>query len=229
MRARILGIILAAVLAVGGAVVLTGYVASADSRAIATTKPVAVYAVKRTIPAGTAADAILPYLEVKQMPQVAAVPGRVEDLGALKGLLTNSVIQPGEQLLKARFSTAAAIEAASGPRLPEGTQAVTVQLPLEQAVGGDLKAGDVVGVVIALKQSAKESLNKIVVLDVTPGQTLVSKDSQEQQTNVSTVRVTLALKDGEVADVVTGQNFGKVWLAKQSKPVGATTTAGADS
>src|SRR4051794_9982814 len=216
MRARILGIILAAVLAVGGAVVLTGYVTSADSRAIASTKPLAVYVVKRAIPAHLAGTAVLAYLEVKQVPQVAAVPGRVEDIGSLKGLQTNSVIEPGEQLLSARFSTAAEIAAQSGTQLPPGMQAVTVQLPLEQAVGGDVKAGDLVGVVIAIKESVKERLNQITILDVTPGETLVSKGAPAQS-NVNTVRVTLALKDNQVVDVVGGQNLGKVWLAKQTK------------
>src|SRR4051812_23049957 len=104
MRTRIIGIVLAVVLALAGAVVLTAYVNGADSRALAGTRTVHVYIVKAQIPLDTPASALQPYLQAKDIPAVAAVQGRVLSLSSLSGLATNSAIEPGEQLLQARFS-----------------------------------------------------------------------------------------------------------------------------
>lgn len=224
MKTRILGIVLTAVLALGGAVLLTGYVRSADARALAGAQPVHAYIAARAIPKGTAADAIQAYLQVKDVPAAAAVTGRVTNLAQLDGLTTNSPIEAGEQLLRARFSSPAAVAAQSATPLPDGLQAVTVKLPLEQAVGGSLTAGDLVGVVITDGGSvndalAKQSLRKVLVLDVKDGATLAKSDTTSTTAGAQAPDVqlvTLALSGQDATKLVWGQKWGVVWLSRET-------------
>lgn len=214
MRTRIIGIVLAVVLALGGAVVLTAYVNGADSRALAGTRTVHVYIVKSQIPADTPASALQPYLQAKDIPAVAAVQGRVLSLASLDGLSSNSAIEPGEQLLLARFSKPKQVTGDAA--LPAGTQAVTVKLPLEQAVGGALRAGDHVSVVIAGDQKAQQKLHNVQVLGVQQGDTTGVKNGNAATAPVNVEMVTLALKGDAVTALVWGQKFGAVWLSKET-------------
>src|SRR4051794_7735652 len=148
-RTRILGIVLAVVLALGGAVALTGYVGTADARALAGTKLVPAYVAKTVIPTHTSGGDVAQYLAVKQIPAVAALSGRVTSLDELKGLESNASIEPGEQLVAARWSAPPKKAAAAQFAMAADMEAVTVALPVQQAVGGQLQAGDTVGVIIA--------------------------------------------------------------------------------
>jgi pilus assembly protein CpaB len=186
----------------------------ADSRALAGTRTVHVYIVKAQIPSDTPASALQPYLQAKDIPAVAAVQGRVLSLSSLEGLATNSAIEPGEQLLQARFSKPK--QSTADAALPAGTQAVTVKLPLEQAVGGSLLAGDHVSVVIAGEQKAQQKLHNVQVLSVQPGDTTVPKTAGGTTAPVNVEMVTLALKGDAVTALVWGQKFGAIWLSKET-------------
>jgi pilus assembly protein CpaB len=225
MRTRILGIALAVVLALGGGVLLTGYVSNADARALAGARPVRVYVVVKEVPAKTPASRIAPYLSVKEIPAAAAVPGRVSTLTDLTGLSTAVALEPGEQLLRSRWVSPAAARAATAPTMRADMEAITVALPLEQAVGGDLHAGDLVGVAIASHDDsnqldlAKVKLNRVPVLAVQQGTQLAQKGSAAGP--VSTVMVTLAVEGDAATDIVWGQKWGTVWLLKQSRTTDA--------
>jgi Flp pilus assembly protein CpaB len=233
-KTRIIGIILALVLAIGGGVVLTAYVSSADSRALAGTKLVSAYVAKQTIPAATPGENVQQYLAVKQIPAVAALPGLVTDLASLKGLKANATIEPGEQLISARWSRTAAQTSSSTFQMRPDMEAITVALPIEQALGGQLKVGDTVGVVIAASQNgglANQKLHNVVVLKVQPGSTLSTSSSSNGQASVDKELVTLAVETNGAAQLVWGQRFGTVWLTLEQGTTDhsgdPTATAGA--
>jgi Flp pilus assembly protein CpaB len=236
-RTRIIGIALALVLALGGAVVLTGYVSTADSRALAGTKLVPAYVAKQTIPAATAGEDVQRYLAVKQIPAVAALPGLVTDLASLKGLKSTATIEQGEQLIAARWSKTAAATSSSTFQMRPDMEAVTVALPVEQAVGGQLKAGDTVGVVIASDKTtlATQKLHNVAVLKVQPGDTMsASTSASGSSSGAATVdkeMVTLAVETDGAAQLVWGQHFGTVWLTLEQATTDhsgdPTATAGA--
>ncbi|MFD1719932.1 Flp pilus assembly protein CpaB [Amnibacterium endophyticum] len=221
MRTRIIGIVLTAVLALGGALALTGWVRGADARALAGAEPVRAYVAARAVPKGTEGAAVRAFLEVREIPAAAAVEGRVTDLARLDGLVTNSRIEAGEQVLQARFSDPAAAKA-KAEQLPKGTQAVTVKLPIEQAVGGTLKAGDRVGVVItdgeALADAvAQQRLHDVPVLAVQAGAEVApsgGKPADQQPADVQLI--TLALDGQDVTTLVWGQKWGTVWLSRET-------------
>lgn len=234
MKTRIIGAVLAVVLALVGAVVLTGWVNSAESRAMAGAQLERAYVVNRTIPENTPGEKVQQYLTVKNLPEVALVPGRVKNLDQLRGLLTTTAIQPGEQLLTARFVDPKKQAAVSAATLPADKQALTIALPIEQAVGGTLKAGDTVGVVVASDDEANkvhlatQKLHNVQVLSVESGTALSSNGSAkapaQNATAVEAQMVTLAVDTDAATQVVWGQKFGTIWLTLEQK----TTSRGSN-
>jgi pilus assembly protein CpaB len=221
---RILGIVLAVVLALFGGIALTGYVSGADARALAGTRTVDVYVAKTTIPVRTSGDAVAPYLEVKHIPAVAAVAGRVTTLSQLHGLKANSAIEAGEQLIAARWSSAAKVATGTPMGMAKDMEAVTISLPAQQALGGQIKAGDTVGVILLTKTSgssdssgssstssgtARQKLHNVKVLRVGGG---AAGSSGSAPSSDGTVSVTLALEVDPATQVVWTQANGTVWL-----------------
>jgi Flp pilus assembly protein CpaB len=236
MKTRLIGAILAIVLAVVGTVVLTGYVNSADVRAAAGSELVEVYLVAEEIPAGTESSAITDLITAKQIPALAAVPGRVTKLSDLKGLVADTALMPGEQLLKSRWVTPAKRAASGDVALPEGMQAVSIALPVERVVGGTIKPGDTVGVVISagvtLDDSAPEAritrqvFHKVLVTAVRGGTSTPPADGADAAVEVfDTVMVTLARPTADIQKLVWGKEFGTVWLTIEPENADETGSA----
>lgn len=226
MKTRLIGAILAIVLALSGTVVLTGYVKGADARAAAGAELVPVYLITTEIPAGTAAEQVQKYLSEKKIQASAVVPGRVTKLSALAGKVADVDLKRGEQLIASRWVDPATRAAAGNVPLPTGMQAVTVALRVEQVVGGAVKPGDTVGVVISTDKApassdnpfTTQSLHKVLVTGVQEGETVASAESADAPAEpASTIMVTLALTTPNVEKVVWGQEWGSVWLTLEPK------------
>jgi len=225
MKTRLVGAIIAIVLAVAGTVVLTGYVRGADARAFAGAELVSVYVVSAPISAGTAAADAEKVIVAKRVPKAAAAADRVTQLAELKGKVADVALLPGEQLLKARWVLPGERAARGDVPLPDGMQAVTIALPVEHVVGGAVTAGDTVGVVISATAKGadgtdvsitKEVHHKVLVLAVVPGtSTQPSSKSDSPAEPVDTLMVTLALATPALEKLVWGQEFGSVWLTAE--------------
>ena len=158
MRRRFLAAVAALVLLVAGTAVLLAYVHGADARALAGTRTVDVLVVDQPIPAGTAGSDIAGMVSTEVVPAKVALPGRVTDLAALTGRVATVDLQPGEQLLAARFAAPLRPAGARAPSpCPPGLQEVSVLLEPQRAVGGRLAAGDTVGVVVSLKPDQRRT------------------------------------------------------------------------
>lgn len=212
MKIRIIGIAIAVVLAVAGGAVLAVYVGGADTRALAGTRPVKVYVATTEIPSRTSGADVSRYLAIRSVPGSAAVPGRVENLADVADQVTNAAIEPGEQLLSGRFSAPEKLAAPGTALVPAGTQAVTLKLPLQQALGGTLKTGDRVGVVVVSKAGTTQPLKDVLVVSVQQGVTTAATASATASAPVDTELVTLALSGTGLTTVVEGQQNGTVWL-----------------
>ena len=236
MKTRLIGAILAIVLAVAGTVVLTGYVRGADARATNGAEMVSVYVVTEEIPAGTAAEEIGELIAEKKMPAVAAVPGRVTKLSALAGRVADTTLQPGEQLLTSRWVNSAELAARGDVKVPDGMQSVTIALPVEHVVGGTITAGDTVGVVITASMKpaggaeeqpvSKQVFHKVLVTAVQEGTTTSPAKGQDgadaASEPVSSFMVTLARNTLDIEKLVWGQTFGAVWLTLETKEADET-------
>ncbi|MDQ1608014.1 MAG: pilus assembly protein CpaB [Microbacteriaceae bacterium] len=244
MKTRLIGALLAIVLAAGGAIVLVGYVRAADVRAANGAELVSAYVVTKVIPAGTPAAQIEKSIEVKQIPASAAVPGRITRLSVIAGRVSDVALKPGEQLLASRWVTKTKRAANGDVSLPDGMQSVTIALPVERAVGGTVKAGDTVGILIAAKVKlagspeevaySKQEFHKVLVLAVQQGAVVTPKttsDSQASKDPVSVLMVTVARPTPDVEKLIWGQLNGTVWLtsepAKADESGSATVTGSA--
>ena len=229
MKTRLIGAILAIVLALAGTVVLTAYVRSADARASAGAEMVTVYVVAEEIPAGTAAEDIQKLIAERQIPTLAAASGRVTDLAGLSGRVADVALMPGEQLLESRWVDPASRSARGDVPVPDGMQSVTIALPVEHVVGGTVRAGDTVGIVIsatlqdsaggAEKSVSKQVFHKVLVTAVQEGTTTRPNqdDSEVPSEPVSAVMVTLAAMTPDIEKIVWGQEFGSVWLTVEAE------------
>ncbi|HEU5223877.1 MAG TPA: RcpC/CpaB family pilus assembly protein [Candidatus Lumbricidophila sp.] len=209
---RVIGAIVALVLTIGGAIALSIYVGSAESRAQNGAKIQQVYVVADAmIPRGTSAESITDKIKIVEIPAIAVQPNHVTDLKKLVGKVTNADLLPGEQLLTGRFASPGDLDQAIAFPVPKGLSEVTITLPVERAVGGVIKPGDYLGVVAttslpsaeATLPMTKSTLHQLLVTRVALGSTYAppsdakadSKDSttKEAQPEISTIMITVAV------------------------------------
>lgn len=136
MNRRVVAVLVAVLLAIGGAALVINYAKNADARAVADNQPTKVYVAKQTIPAGTTLkDAQRKDLIAETNVAAVAVPvGALKDIGPdNNSLLALSDVQAGEFLMAARFGTTPIGEKAI--EVPPGMLAVSVQLSDPARVG----------------------------------------------------------------------------------------------
>jgi pilus assembly protein CpaB len=152
MNRRILAVVVALVLALGGGALVISYARNADARAIASESPTLIWVTQQPVPAGTTLkDAQRTGLISQTSVAAKAVPaGALQDLNAdNNALLAVSDIGPGEVLLNARFgSQPVGVKAIV---VPSGMLAVSVALSDPARVGKFVTPGSH----IALYQSYK--------------------------------------------------------------------------
>lgn len=152
MNRRILAIIVALALALGGGLLVVTYARNADARAIAAESPAPVWVAQQPIPAGTTLkDAQRSGLIAQTSVSAKAVPaGALQEINAdNNALLATSDIQAGEYLLAARFGNTPA--GTKAIEVPSGMLAVSLSLSDPARVGKFVTPGSH----IALYQSYK--------------------------------------------------------------------------
>jgi pilus assembly protein CpaB len=237
MRRRLLAAAAALVLAAAGGTVLLAYARGADARAMAGLRTQTVLVAAGRIPAGTPATDLGTRVHSQVLPATAVVPGAVSSLAALGSQVTTTELEPGEQLLAARFGAASSLLAPGTVAVPAGDEEISVQLDPERAVCGRLAAGDHIGVFVSqtLPDGTVQThavLHHVLVTQVqgavvagapAPGaasgtQTAAASSGSSSSGGSSdassgTVLVTLALTAQDAEAVVFGQEHGKVWLS----------------
>jgi pilus assembly protein CpaB len=231
---RLLAAFAALLLLVVGSVVLLAYVHGADARALAGARPVEVLVADQRIPEGTSGDALEGMVRTETVPARTALPGRVVTLSSLSGRVATVDLQPGEQLLFARFTRPGDLQAPGTVTVPAGLQEVSVLLEPQRAVGGRLAAGDKVGVVVSLKLQDGTSathavLHGVLVTQVqgapAPVDPAAQGDPETQSSGTpapsSSLMITLAVNAAQAEAVVFGVEHGTLWLSLE--PKGAQT------
>lgn len=219
---RIIAIISAAALAVVGSLLLWNYVRAADERALAGVELQEVLVVAELIPANTAAENAANFVAVQKLPAIAVVPGALSDLAAVKGQVTTVDLEPGEQLLPSRFVDPASLEKPTRIDVPEGFQEVTIQLEAQRVLGGTLRAGDRVGIILSatVEDTAADTSADVTsnVLD----QVLVTRVALTEQTTTEggerapqSLYVTFAVNTPQAETIVFGMEHANVWLTLQ--------------
>ena len=147
MKRRVLGIVLALILATVGTLALVAYVKSAKKDASKNEEQVKVYVVTKDIRLGATVSEIKQQITLTDVPKRLEVTGAVTDLTQLKDTLVAGVrLEAGEQLLSSRLVDPLTLVRVA---VPNGLQEMTVALSPERAVGAALSPGDTVGIVIS--------------------------------------------------------------------------------
>jgi len=237
VKTRLLGGIAALVVAIIGTVMLLIYVQGADRRALANTETEEVYLVQKEIPAGTTADKFGDSVIKKAIPKSAIAADSVKNLGDLGNKVTSIEFMPGEQVLASRMVDPGSQVGRGRVEVPTGLQEVTVKLDIERVVGGNLQAGDTVGVLLSFKPKddslpymTQLSLHKVLVTAVQDGSgSIADPAGQTEQASTGggalnanknsstqgTYLVTLARPASDVEKIVFAVEFGAVYLTKE--------------
>jgi pilus assembly protein CpaB len=230
VRRRLIAALAALVLAATGTVVLLAYVRGADARALAGTRTVDVLVVDRPVPAGTPAEELAELVRTERLPAKAAVPGVVTDLEELAGRVATVDLQPGEQLLAARFAAPEDLSVPGTVPAPEGAAELSLLLEPQRAVGGRLAAGDTVGVHVSLEGATHVLLHRVLVTQV-QGAPVAVTDGEGTDTASSggaapsaSLMVTLGLRPEAAEAVVFGMEHGTVWLSLEPEGVDTNGT-----
>jgi Flp pilus assembly protein CpaB len=227
MRIRIIGAVVALLLAVVGGFVLYLYVRGADQRAQAGAELVEVYVVTEAIPAGSSAATVAERVEIDELPALAVLDDRVTALSQIDGLVASVELLPGEQLIHARFIDPQSLGARGDIPVPDGLQEVTVALPVQRVVGGAIVPGSEVGIVISANQpnaTTQFVFNRVLVTRVQGGTSYVPASDEEDASPVSEIMVTFALSAADVEKVVWAAELQEegstgIWLTLQPEEV----------
>jgi len=237
MKTRIIGAIVALILAAIGAVLLIGYVRGADARAAEGAELTEVYIVQETIAKGTPGDSVGDLVKRDTMPKRNVPEDSVTDLDELAGLVADAEILPGEQLLLGRFIDPADLAARGDVAIPEGMQLVSFTLPADRVVGGQVRAGDKIGLVGTVDPDevgdTEDVINPVtsfafhdVLVTNVQGAVLANTNDnadqqQEQQGSGDAIMLTIALSAHDVERWVwftegEAGGYANMWLTLQN-------------
>ncbi|MGJ6981267.1 Flp pilus assembly protein CpaB [Aestuariimicrobium soli] len=215
MKRRVVAAILASVLALAGVAMIALYVRNADARAMRKLDPVEVFVVTQEIPKGQAVE-LGTNIDVARLPRVAVAPGVVTNLATLNGLVADTTLHPGEQLFSSRFTTPEALTN-DEVTVPEELVQITIKLAPERLLGGELKAGNTVGVDLSWVDTNSVHytypfVHKILVTRVADAETQPSTDESAPPQAPGTKYVTLAVSNTQADRIIWAAEHGTVWL-----------------
>lgn len=165
MKRRLIAGAVAVVLAAAGTVLVLSYVRGADARAMSGLDTVHVLVADSPIPAGTPGADLRNLVVSRELPANAVLPNGITGLDELAGDQALVALEPGEQLLASKFGP----PVTAGPEqlvIPPEFQQVTILLGFKQALGGQIKAGDTVGVFLSYTDASGVSKSHLAAQKV---------------------------------------------------------------
>lgn len=248
MKTRIIGAIVALILTVVGAFFLITYVRGADARAQEGAELADVYVVAREIPSGTAGESVGDFVELDTAPKRNIPEGAVTGLSELDGLVADGKVLVGEQLLQAQFVDPAVKSSRGDVDVPVGMQEVSFALPVQRMVGGAIRPGSKIGLVVTKYEVGADikdgtplfvpesqfSFNSVLVTNAQIGENVSDGDSSDKdKTSGDTILLTVALGTHDAERLVWAMegyeqkgeyiSYVGVWATLQNE---ATETSG---
>ncbi len=228
MKTRLLGGVVALVLAIVGAVLLSSYVQASDARAQAGMEPVNIFVVQQPVSSGTSVGELKDSVKVQSVPESAVADGAVTSLADHAGTVAAVDLVPGEQLLASRLVDPKSLASPNRVDVPKGLSEVSLVLPPERVIGGDLNAGDTVGVYISYSsgvapgtsenQATKLQFHKVLVTKIGTGDATAREgtESSAPASPGAAIMVTLAQSGADASKTVHGIEFGRIYLSKEN-------------
>jgi pilus assembly protein CpaB len=238
MNRRILAVLIAVLLAIGGGALVVLYAKNADARAIENQKPEKVYVAQKLVPAGTSLkDAERSELIAQTSVAAAALPaGALQEITRENNsLLALTDVQPGEFLMTARFGTTPV--GTKAIQVPSGMLAVSVQLSDPARVGSFVTPGSRIAIYAtvptpqgaatsggAAAQSTKTTvvlLSDVLVIGM--GDTALAAPAKTgdatQQQNAPSFLVTVAVTPEQAARLIHGISGDALYAALRGSDV----------
>lgn len=236
-RRRLLSIVAAVLLTAFGTVVLVAYVNSAENRARQDMELVAVLVVNERIPQGTPAREITPeQARREEWPSYTRAENAVERLDALGNRVAATDLMPGEQLLTSDFMPPERTPQTGGQRTDETKQVITIALERQRAAGGNISAGQEVGVIMSFDGAASSDEEEAPAEGAEPRTRLVlapimvsAVEGATPQTGAdpgTPVMVSLEVDASQSERIAFAAEFGRIWLTLQNE--GTSNAGGQD-
>ena len=155
---RTVAIIAAVVLALVATAAITMYIRGIEAQAFDDAEMVEVFVAQEEIPAGISASAASEAgtIDRADRPRVSVPDGAVASLEDIAGLVSADPILPGEVLVRGRWVDPADARA-TGLEIPEGHEAVSVQVGIPPGVAGFIQSGDQVSLIATLAGPGSEA------------------------------------------------------------------------
>lgn len=151
MNRRLIGLVVAVLLAAIATVLIVNYVQTADERAREAEELTEVFVAQEDIPAGMTADeAITQGLITRdEIPSRSVPNGAIGALSQIEGDVATVDVVEGEVIVSQRFGTTVA-ETGGRFQVPDGMQAVSVQVSVVPGVAGFVEPDDTVSILATL-------------------------------------------------------------------------------
>jgi pilus assembly protein CpaB len=219
MRTRLIGGLLAVVLAVVGALLTFLYAEGADARAMRDLEPVQVLVVTEDVPAAIPVEDLADFVAVESRPAAAVPAGALADLDSSAGLVTSTALLEGEVLLPGRLVAPETLDVPGTVPVPDGLQEVTFALDPQRVVGGRIVAGDTVGVFTSFESEndtdaaiTQRVFHRTLVTGV---QRAPDQPTEDGVAPSEGLMVTLAVADVDAARIIYSVEFGRLWLTRE--------------
>lgn len=158
------------------------YVDRIEDQVRADQELVEVYVASSGIPEGTRAETAISQglIETDELPQVNRPAGAITALEQISGLAAASDILPGEVILQGRFADPAS--SAVDFEVPEGLQAISLEVEVPPGVAGYLQPGDNISVIahIAAPAAANQVIGPDGTLQPAPETTEGAEETRAQ-------------------------------------------------
>ncbi len=238
-RRKLIGVIASVAVALVGTLVIIRSSKSNSPTPVALAEPaVKVLKVVKPVPKGTPADKLGDAVQEVNVPASQKSAGAAESLADLTGLVVSTDLVPDEQVMKARFVTAAEQQRAEVAN-SGGSGLMGVWLSLEplRALGGRVQPGDQVAVVASFVNVPSNGgntegavpatailLHKVPVLEVVGGVVPVAAptDGSAAPATVAPVApllIKLGVTAGEAERLIYAMNNGSLWLTSEANDV----------
>lgn len=209
-------LLVAGLLAALATAALISYVRGIEDRAFDGARTVGVFVAKAPIPAGTSGDEVASRGLVgrEAVPVKVRVDGAIGSLREIRGKVAVVNVLPGEQLIGARFVTPG--RASGVLPIPQGRQAMSVEVGVPPGVAGFMQPGNRVSVIAKVavggESRAQFLLQDVPVLAVGRRVVAAAQGEDDQVAQTDRALITLAVRPADAEKLAFALFEGEIYF-----------------
>jgi len=218
MARRKILLVLAAVVAAFGTLLVFLYVQSADSRAREKLDTVDVLVASQNIEAGETVEEASGKFELRAVPQEQLLDGYQTSLDGLDGLVAITPTYAGEQVVSQKWGGSTDVTS-TVLAIPKNKIASSVQLSDPARVAGFVNPGSEVSILVGIEEGryTRTLLRRVTVLGVggtsTVTETTTTKEGDTTAETIPQTLMTVAVDQVEAERLLWGAQFGQLSFA----------------